>query len=530
MQIELNDNLVYGMTFSEGLSNFREENDKDIFEKIITINTIEEDENLSIEEKDKLIGILNSDMNPFEKRIRVMRALDKEKEFSSKIAIVLQKKLGKMDMVKEILVIFRDEYTKKDILKKDFGEVLTPLSTVKEMIEKVDDDFWKSPYDHDGEIKRILETSNGSGIFLWCVLYKFMFGLKEHFSDENERYKFIVENMLYACELQKSKMFNWLCTADLYDEYNLNVYCGSYLDDGFDNHMKEVWKIDKFSLCISNPPYQELSDTGKSKGGGKGGDNNLWSKFILKSITICEKLLFINPPSFLSPKHKVLTTMLELGGISYLHIYDKSPFDGVGTQACYYLWENDYKGETYTNSGVISLKNTFLPNSSNIIDFNIFGKFFSENNSKLGFTSNSKLHRTTKKDLISISEDEIFRYKVYHGSSIVWSSIKTEYYESGKVIISDSGYLNPKYDNNCSTTQHSFFLIEENNNMGNRIVEILKSKLYTYCLNKSKFSGFFHGEILKNIPIIPLDREWTDDTIFDYFNLNDEEKKTILNQ
>jgi hypothetical protein len=90
--------------------------------------------------------------------------------------------------------------------------------------------------------------------------------------------------------------------------------------------------------------------------------------------------------------------------------------------------------------------------------------------------------------------------------------------------------LNPQYDNNCSTTQHSFFLIEENNNIGNRIVKILKSKLYTYCLNKSKFSGFFHGEILKNIPIIPLDREWTDDAIFDYFNLNEEEKKTILNQ
>ena len=75
-----------------------------------------------------------------------------------------------------------------------------------------------------------------------------MHGLRNHFPNEEERYKFIIENMIYACELQKSKMFNWLCTTDLYDQYDLNVYCGSYIDNGFDNHMKEVWGIEKFSL------------------------------------------------------------------------------------------------------------------------------------------------------------------------------------------------------------------------------------------------------------------------------------------
>ena len=94
-----------GMTFSDGIISFRENHNKNLFEKIITINTIEEDENLSTTEKENLINILNSNINPFEKRLRIMRSLDKEKDFSSKIAMVLRKKPTKMEMVKEILKI-----------------------------------------------------------------------------------------------------------------------------------------------------------------------------------------------------------------------------------------------------------------------------------------------------------------------------------------------------------------------------------------------------------------------------------------
>ena len=33
----------------------------------------------------------------------------------------------------------------------------------------------------------------------------------------------------------------------------------------------------------------------------------------------------------------------------------------------------------------------------------------------------------------------------------------------------------------------------------------------------------------KWIPLVPFDREWTDDQLFDYFNLTEEERNIVLN-
>jgi hypothetical protein len=307
MNITREENISFGMTFSEGRSEFKKKGKKNLFEDIITIQTIEEDENLSQEEKNNLLDILKSGISPFEKRLRIMRALDRGKEFSSKIALVLRKNLGKMDMIEEIMLIFRDHYTKSDILKKDLGEVLTSGKVVKMMVSEIDENFWKSPYDKNGNIKRVLETSNGSGIFLWYVIHKFMHGLVDFIKNEDERYKFIIENMIYACEIQKLKMFNWLCIADIHDEYDLNVYCGSFLsvdkkgnytsdlDGDFDKHMKEVWGINRVSLIISNPPYLK----------------NLHLLFLLKSKNISDEVIFIHPSPWLFRNSSIKIDILD---------------------------------------------------------------------------------------------------------------------------------------------------------------------------------------------------------------------------
>jgi hypothetical protein len=282
----------------------------------------------------------------------------------------------------------------------------------------------------------------------------------------------------------------------------------------------------RFDVVLGNPPYQELDNNGKPKGGGKGGGNNLWSKFFMKSIEISNTVFLIHPPSFLSPNHVVFNKMYENGGLKYLKIFEKSPFDNVGTQACYYHWERGYNGLCEIGDKMIDLRDKILPNSYNPIDFSIFSKFFNQNE-VFNFTSNSKLHKTNKKHLLSNTINNEHKYKTHHGSKIIYSSTKEDDFEKLKVVISDSGYLNPKLDINCNTTQHSFFNLVENETIGNNLVKILKSKLYSYCLNKSKFSGFFHGEVLKNIPKIDLTKEWVDQELYVYFNLTEEEIKHI---
>jgi len=90
------------------------------------------------------------------------------------------------------------------------------------------------------KITKFLDSSAGYGTFLILAAYKFMVGLKDEFPDEEERFKWIVENCLYYGELQAKSVFSWLVAIDPYDEYETNIYWGSFLSEDFDKHAKEV--------------------------------------------------------------------------------------------------------------------------------------------------------------------------------------------------------------------------------------------------------------------------------------------------
>lgn len=545
MQLSTENNIKFGMTFSQGIINYNTNNKKNIFEEIITAHNIEEDDNLSKDEKTRLLNLLNSDINPFEKRLRIMRSLDKEKDFSSKIALILQKKLSKMEMVQEILTIFRDEYTKKDILKKDFGEVLTPFFMVKEMISQVDEEFWNSPYDENGNIKTILETSNGSGIFLWCVVYKFMYGLRTHFIDEDERYKFIIENMIYACELQNSKMFNWLCTADLYDEYDLNVYCGSYLENGFDIHMREVWGVDRFSLCVSNPPYQETIEGSKRA-------RPIYNEFIEKSIEFSDKILFITPSRWLAGgfgldnfrnmmfsrndikliRHfddatKIFGNSVEIkGGVSYFMIDKKhnglvnidgkisklNKYDIFVDLKYYNLLDKILENMNNSLKSISKSKSFWMNFNDNELD-----NIKSDSNILCYVSKNKGLKKYINPDELSgSSRNLIDKFKVFTPYAAGSSNNLGNF---GNKII---GYPNEV----CSNTYMT--LLTNSENESKSLISYMNTKFCNFFLSLRKNTQNMKPDTFKWIPLVELDRQWTDDLLFEYFNLTEEEQELIL--
>jgi len=439
--------------------------------------------------------------------------------------------------LKETFELVKSYIGVSNVEKKLKGEVFTPFDLIEDMLNSKSKEFWE---DLD---KKILEPANGIGNFIVVLVFRYMYGFKhpdgwetkglsEKILDEEERYAWIMQEIIHVCDIQSKNMFIYREIFDPEHKLNLKYFTGSYLTEEFDKKSEEWksqstnWTSQKFEV-VSNPPYQELDNNDRSKGGGKGGDNNLWSKFITKSIKISDSILFINPPSFFSPDHKISKSLFESGGFRKLKIFEKSPFEYASTNACHYLWEKDYFGETIINNGTINLHDMKIyPSSSDIVDFNIFNKFF--NNSEcFNFVSNSKLHKTNKKEYISDKQDNIFKYKLYHASKIIFSSIKTEDFDNYKVMLSDSGYLNPQFDNNCNTSQHTFYLNVDNEFIAKRVIEILNSKPYKYVLNKTKFSGFYHGTVLKNIPKVDLSKSWTDEELYKYFNLTKEEIQKI---
>jgi hypothetical protein len=211
-------------------------------------------------------------MNDLQKRLHIVRILDKGLGLFTKIEGIMN--LGKMDYIKNILMMLKSYVLIADVEKKKFGEVMTPLTLIKDMLNTLPQEVWSN-----SELKW-LDPANGTGPYPIMVIYKLMVGLKNWEPDDEKRYKHILENMIYVGELQPKNMFLYMNAVDPMNEYNLNIYTGSFLEKEFDTHMKTIWNIENFDVIIGNPPYQEQVGPKKTK--------SIWNLFVKKSISLLD--------------------------------------------------------------------------------------------------------------------------------------------------------------------------------------------------------------------------------------------------
>jgi len=256
-----------------------------------------------------------------DKRLSILSILDKDQRIYKDIRPLM--KDDTMTPSKHItaVVTMLREYVKVGLVeKKKFGEVMTPQELVIEMLDKLPKHVWLNP-----DLKW-LDPCNGVGIFTAIVVSMLMDGLKEWEPDEELRYKHIMEEMIYVCELQPKNMFLFLCAFDPKDKYSLNIYNGSYLDKGFNEHMSEMG-VDKFDVIVMNPPYQELKEGNKKS-------QPLWDKFVIKSVSDLVDggyLVAVHPSGYrnVTGVFKPVQNLLKSKQILYLEIHNQK--DGVKT-------------------------------------------------------------------------------------------------------------------------------------------------------------------------------------------------------
>lgn len=151
-----------------------------------------------------------------------------------------------MDLVKYL----KDEVKKRAIYSKDksnkYGEVFTPPKLIKEMLSSLPEDAFMDPN------KTFLDPCCGFGNFPVFIIQGLMKGLESHFPKSKDRYKHIIENMLYMAEYQResAEFVNNLFSLD--GEFKVNLYVGDTLtmpDDFFDLSYEER-KIKYPENCI----------------------------------------------------------------------------------------------------------------------------------------------------------------------------------------------------------------------------------------------------------------------------------------
>lgn len=456
--------------------------------------------------------------------------------------IILLDKKDKYLMVelKNAISEFIEKYEKVSKLEsKLFGEVFTPRQLIDEMLDTLPEEVWKDPN------RKWLDPAVGIGNFPAAIMDRLMFGLEEAFPNDDDRRKHILEEMLYMCDISTKNLFLLYMLFDKNNEFKLNVYRGSFLEEGFDKHMKEVWGLERFDFGIGNPPYQASDNK----------SNKLWVKFTKKIINISDGVCFVVPVSLMISESNQISEirkyMVEKNNIFNL---TKINIFNVGEKVVFFTTQKGEKNSliifpdetkrTINNSEIVSR----LPIDKNDdLKISIIKKIeLHKNRNEYVYDFNPGSNQTTperlkNKGLISYTQDDVFKYKVHHSASkILYSKVlyseyskdnKTTYGKLKVILNYSGGFVGDKYMflSKDLIGKQMVGILVDSEEIGKNIIEIYSSKIFDWYI-KSEKSGGFNTGIFK-LPKVDFSIKWSNQDLYEYFNLTQEEidliEKTI---
>jgi adenine-specific DNA-methyltransferase len=434
-----------------------------------------------------------------------------EKDIETKHLILDDNEIDNLNIDNEYddIKLYYDNILNKD--KKSFktkNDEPTPISCIEEMIDKLPIDIWNK-----GKIK-ILDPCSGNGNFFIPIYKK----LKEKYNNQE------VLDMLYFNDTNTQRINNIKKVFNS-SKYNLNITNEDFLE--YDENML-------FDLIVANPPYAKLLKNGKRASK----NHNLIKDFIYKSLKILNEggyILYLTPDNWMSMADRNnLIKELTKYQIIHLNIHTaKDYFPKIGSSFTWYIIqkklfykditvEGRWKGTNYTST-VSSRIRSFIPQYYNKeIDSISIKTLENKLIKKFGIETTSDLHKYTKKNLISIENDDEHPYRLIHTpKQTVYSSKPHKWQYGYKLFISTTDKYSTFVDN-CGMTQSIAFIRCESKNQAEIYKNILDHDLYKFLNNICRWGNFNNIRILQLFPI-------PDDTknIWNNFNLTDDEIQFI---
>jgi len=405
----------------------------------------------------------------------------------------------------KLLEFIKGELKPKENKKKETGEVFTPLSEVNEMLDKLDEAYTKK---HGRSIFtevhfRWFDPSVGIGNFPIMVYLRLMKGLP--IPNEEERTKHILEHMIYSSELTPDNVFIYkkiFCG----NKYKLNIYEG----DTLKIDVIKKFKVPGFDVVMGNPPYNANGTKHK-------GNKNIYvyfSKLALESwLKPNGYLLFIHPPVYRIPNHKIHHTQTNLNEIyttknilciKMYSIIDTHTLMNVMINVDFIIIQNSpndlSKSKIIDVHGIeYSIRinpNDFIPNFGLYIMTKIREK---SRNRHIELKLGSEMHAQTLKGS---------KYKNIHGIiskgiKICMSNKTHTFFDVPKLIINGIGSYNYVFHDKTGEygfTQSPIGIINPSANT----LQLIQSPLFHYISNSTKIIGNnFNIKTSLFLPIIP---------------------------
>jgi hypothetical protein len=456
----------------------------------------------------------------------------KHTTFDDFLSIIMLDKSNKylMKELQKNISSFIEQYEKVSKLEsKLFGEVFTPRQLIDEMLDTLPKEVWSNP-----DLKW-LDPAVGIGNFPAPVLDRLMIGLESVITNEDDRKKHILEEMLHFCDISVKNLFLLYKLFDCNNEFKLNVYRGSFLTpeplkklkrgekkpvEGFYKHMKEVWDLNGFDVILTNPPYQD--------GSKDGGQNKVYTLFCRDSLNLLNengKLLFVTPTSVLKESKRF--TLVNNKNLKMVN-FDANKYFNVGIEICSWLVDKSYTGPVMVKSN-----NEIIETSSEqpIFDLNKIDKYYVDiYNAVMKITKNQKsankrmFKRNNHGTAFSKNKTDKHIYDIYSVNrgveGLTWTSRVPIFHGERKLIVPNTKALN--LNNILIDTKDygpSYFAIKlENDEQIDNILSFVLSEsfidLYSVFRN---IRGGMNSVLIDYCPIFDINKKWTNEEVKNYF-------------
>jgi hypothetical protein len=438
-----------------------------------------------------------------------------------------------LDRPKELLELISDCLKPKVIEKKTFGEVFTPMDFINDKMLKDMEDYWMKKHNENiwtNEKLTWYDPAAGMGNFPIAVYYKLMDGLQNKIPNESKRKKHIIEKQLYMGELNKKNCFVLKQIFNINNKYKLNLYEGDTLNINF----KQTFKLDRFDIIIGNPPYnKEVKIHNVSL--------PLYNEFIEYYLDKCKMLSFVVPSRWFAGGKgldKFRTMMLKKTNIVYItHYDDASKIFGktvdIKGGVNYFLIDDVYNGLCNYNGVSINLQKYDI-----VIDckyYNLINKF--NNYNKITDLYLGRYFGIESNDKRLTDDDNLIKCYVSKQKGFVKyidkKFIKKEY-NFYKIITpkasfgGSSGFGNIFIGNNNEVHTGSYISFKVNSeNEANSLLSYMKCKLPNFMLSLRKISHNLCESTCIWIPLVPLNKLWTNTDVYKYFKLSEDDIKLI---
>lgn len=430
-----------------------------------------------------------------------------------------------------------DSYLKpSNTEKRLLGEVFTPLygkpGCVEDQLNFMDESFWKRK-----DVK-VLDPCAGVGNYSVVLVDKFMKGLVDEFPDPEERLKWILSEIIYINEYQSKNLFIYLQLFDSENKFKMNFSKGDYLK----LDIKETFGVEKFDLICMNSPYQEELKT------KQGSAKPLYNLFIEKAIKDSKNVISINPSRWfaggkgLEDFRKMMLSNKNLKEI--VHIENSKDIFGnlvdIVGGISYSLISDKYNGDCLFNGNLVDLSKFDIivnPKYYSILS-KLSGRVgldtICKGQSYSGITTNdSRLSKVKVDDsYIKCYVSQVNGLEKWIKRTDVKQSVDLNKW---KVITARANGSYPRFGNkfigkNNEVCNQSYIVFEVNNEVESKsLLSYISTKFANCLLSFRKITQDLKPDTCKWIPMVPLDREWTDELLFDYFNLTEEERNIVLN-